>query len=123
MKSNGRLRTSAPDFVVHFSDGGQFSSDAGTWDDVPAGRAIDRVELAGGNALAGFDRYGIEWEAVALMPVGRSEKRASAGEIVALRAYGALGERVRFARITARSADPIRELEATAVPYSAWRPA
>lgn len=122
MKSNGRLRSSVPDFVVVFSDGGRFSSDDGTWDDVPAGRSIDRIELANALTLSGFERYGVEWEAVASMPVGRSEKRPSSGEIVALRAYGVLADLVRCVRVTAREAVPVADRSADSFAYSAWRP-
>lgn len=82
--SNGRLLNPlTPDFRVEFADGGTFTSDEGTWDDVPRDRAIAAI-AHGATRLDIGDEFSFSWEAVARMPLGAPAGVSSTGEVIAV---------------------------------------
>jgi hypothetical protein len=114
--SNGRLlRPSRPDFEVEFTDGGRFTSDEGSWDDVPRGRAIAALSSAG-NELRGYARYGFEWEAVARMPIGERRGVPAGGVVVAVRLFGIIGDQAVRLRVTPDGTAELHDLPPDAVP-------
>lgn len=106
-----------PDFEVYFEDGEVFRHREGvTWDDVPRGRAVHHMVVAG-QVLEGYERYGFSWEGVA-SSLGRGDPR------IAVIAVGIQGEVATVVRVPRDGEVLTLDLPVSSIPFApeAYRP-